>query len=88
MAKNRNPIAELAEIIKANPGCVAIVDNDDWTLYKSNPYADGAEPEDLQLADADSHGDRTAGGYGEGNCYGGDLLQALARIVGIKVESV
>jgi len=28
------------------------------------------------------------GGYGSGNCYGGDILQALAKIVGIKVESV
>lgn len=28
------------------------------------------------------------GGYGSGNCYGGDILQALAKIVGVKVESV
>ena len=28
------------------------------------------------------------GGYGSGNLYGGDLLQALAQIVGVKIESV
>jgi len=28
------------------------------------------------------------GGYGSGNCYGGDILQALAAIVGVRVESV
>jgi hypothetical protein len=27
-------------------------------------------------------------GYGSGNCYGGDILQALAKIVGVKIESV
>jgi hypothetical protein len=28
------------------------------------------------------------GGYGSGSCYGGDILQALAQIVGIKIRSV
>jgi hypothetical protein len=28
------------------------------------------------------------GGYGSGNCYGGDILQALAKIVGMRIESV
>lgn len=83
----------LAEIIQANPGCVAIVDNDQWTLYKSDPF--GAEPytdemiEALELASSEDDlvplGDN---GYGSGNCYGGDILQALAKIVGMRVQSV
>lgn len=84
----------LPEIIKANPGCVAIIDNDCWSLYKKHP---DTAPDDydkwlkanLLASDGDEFkpplGD---GGYGSGNCYGGDLLQALAVIVGMKVESV
>jgi hypothetical protein len=82
----------LAEIIKANPGCVAIVDNDCWTLYISDPNEgpDDQDPDDLELAsDSDTFdpplGD---GGYGSGSNYGGDLLQALAQIVGMRVGSV
>lgn len=89
---------DLVKIIKANPGCVAIIDNDCWHLYRKHPYEDGPEEESPnreawekanELAcDSDDlveHGD---GGYGSGNCYGGDILQALAKIVGVKVESV
>jgi hypothetical protein len=91
----------LAEIIKANPGCVAIVDNDGWTLHRlhpsKNPFPYSKAPNDyeeweegnLLASDSDAFdpplGD---GGYGSGCSYGGDLLQALAQIVGVKVESV
>lgn len=86
----------LAEIIKANPGCVAVVDNDAWQLYKADPASAPQDPkgydkwlEENELAtDADEFEPLGDGGYGSGNCYGGDLLQALAQIVGIKVESV
>lgn len=84
---------DLAEIIKQNPGCVAIVDNDHWTLYKQHPYGG---PDDVdedewmkanELANADDV--KSIGeGYGSGRCYGGDILQALAQIVGIQVEGV
>ena len=63
---------DLVKIIKENPGCKAIVDNDCWWIQNK----DGTE---LVCSD---------GGYGSGNCYGGDILQALAKIVGMKVESV
>lgn len=85
---------DLAQIIKDNPGCFAIVDNDCWTLYKSEPpeTEDGDEYDrwlsaNELAADGEviSLGD---GGYGSGNCYGGDLLQALAKIVGMKIQSV
>lgn len=82
---------DLVEIIKANPGCVAIVDNDCWWLYRKE-YATLDEvtqqkADELELAN-DSDVLPRGDGYGSGNCYGGDLLQALAVIVGIKVESV
>lgn len=70
---------DLVEIIKANPGCVATIDNDCWWL------CDAEGNELCTDSDIKSLGD---GGYGSGHCYGGDILQALAQIVGIKVESV
>lgn len=71
---------DLVEIIKANPGCVVTVDNDDWWITS----ADGKELVEAS-EDIVPRGD---GGYGSGCCYGGDVLQALAEIVGIKVQSV
>ena len=87
MPKNKGK--DLAKIIQANPGCVAIVDNDCWTLYSRDPSSldEDEDAEKYELANSDDVmpvGD----GYGSGNCYGGDILQALAKIVGIKVESV
>lgn len=84
---------DLVEIIKANPGCVAVVDNDSWTLHKVDPSSLPDEPSDEELeanelaceSDIKPLGD---GGYGSGNCYGGDILQALAVIAGVKVVSV
>jgi hypothetical protein len=92
---------DLAQIIRDNPGCVAIVDNDCWTLHKvhpdQNPHEDDEDDKEgvkyyaweaantlAEDGDVLPVGD----GYGSGNCYGGDLLRALAKIVGIKVESV
>lgn len=88
----------LVEVIKANPGCIAIVDNDGWQLWKTDPEGPDAPTDDddafeawerqnLLASDGDVEelGD---GGYGSGNCYGGDILQALAAIVGIEVRSV
>lgn len=86
---------DLTEIIKQNPGAVAIVDNDCWTLYREHPHnaPDGdaefeAWEKDNLLAQEGDVIPRGDGGYGSGSCYGGDILQALAEIVGIKIESV
>ena len=87
----------LVQIIKDDPGCRAIIDNDCWTLYKSLPKSLETMTEDERYdyfmnselihsdGDFEPLGD---GGYGSGNHYGGDILQALAVIVGITVESV
>lgn len=89
----------LVEIIKQNPGCIAEIDNDCWTLRKNTPQPEDygkwtwdAQDEwyaDQVLASSnDSFDPLGDGGYGSGNCYGGDILQALAAIVGITVQSV
>lgn len=85
----------LVETIKANPGCVALVDNDCWQLFKKHPDTFDGEDDDYDdwIAENEIANDGSIepigdDGYGSGHCYGGDLLQALAAIVGIKVESV
>ncbi len=66
---------DLVQIIRDNPGSVAWVDNDSWTLY--------AADRETFLAD-----DRDVQSLGGPNAYGSDLLEALAVIAGIKVERV
>ncbi|MCC4240402.1 hypothetical protein [Thalassospira povalilytica] len=86
---------DLAEVIRNNPGCIATIDNDDWWLMKAPPKPisemTDAEHDDWQetgmLATA-GEVKPVGSGYGSGHCYGGDLLQALAQICGVKVESV
>ena len=93
---SKKGLKDLAQIIRDNPGCYAEVDNDCWTLYKSDPAAAG-EFDSYEAQEAWLEANRLAqdgevvelgGGYGSGCCYGGDILQALAKIVGITVESV
>lgn len=88
---------DLVQIIKDNPGCTAIIDNDCWQLVKTNdPPEDSKnwtfEEEDewyeaQKLASSNDDIVERGSGYGSGNCYGGDILQALAEIVGLKIES-
>lgn len=83
----------LVQIIKDNPGCVAIIDNDCWSLHIKEIASD-EEYDNIDfvnaniLADSDDDIIFLGDGYGSGNCYGGDILQALAKIVGITVRSV
>ena len=74
---------DLVQIIRDNPGGVFIVDND-WWEYRSASH----KPEEDPLAQCGQVSELGDGGYGSGDCYGGDILQALAVIVGVKVESV
>jgi hypothetical protein len=90
---------DLVQIIRDNPGCVAVIDNDCWWLYREHPDMNPHNYEhetsayekwekDNELA-SDGEVKRLGdGGYGSGSCYGGDILQALAIIVGMEVESV
>jgi len=87
---------DLVQIISDNPGCVAIIDNDSWCLRKDPPLPPDFDKwswdeqnkwnNQQELAHSDEEL-KPLGGFG-GGCYGGDILQALANIVGIRVESV
>ncbi len=86
---------DLVRIIRDNPGCIATIDNDMWWLYKAppKPVEDMSwdEYDDWQedgLLAKEGEVNPLGTGYGSGGRYGGDILQALAVIVGIKVESV
>lgn len=88
---------DLVKIIRDNPGCVAVIDNDCWYLYREHPdnnpidenHAVAWERWDKNnLLARDGEVKSLGDGYGSGSCYGGDVLQALAAIVGVKVESV
>lgn len=90
---------DLAQIIRDNPGCVAVIDNDSWTLRKDTPQPDDFDNWTYQKQDEWERSQELASSddtlkpfknetYQEGSCYGGDILLALAEIVGIKVESV
>ena len=77
----------LSEIIKENPNATAIIDNDCWVLVSDKLDEDGERIEIIS-SDSDNFIVNDDGGYGSGNCYGGDILQALAEIVGLNIESV
>ncbi len=79
------PKKDLVQIIRDNPGCIAVIDNDCWWLYRDEDHRDSGDDPLAEDGAVKQLGD---GGYGSGNCYGGDILQALAVIVGIKIESV
>lgn len=90
MSKKKNlTIEDLAGIIQQNPGCHVVVDNDFWALFDKEEDSETDIPNAVLLADSrDMDFAVCDRGYGSGNCYGGDILQALALIQGIRVESV
>lgn len=86
---------DLVQIIKDNPGCTLILDNDSWQLTKGDPEPDGfddwtyeAEVEWLDSQQLACDRDKFANGRHGQICYGRGVLEALADIVGIKVEDV
>lgn len=90
-------IAQLAEIIRKNPNCLVTVDNDYWWIDKqSRAEYPGSEDDDEAFAAWDAQNRLVCAdditeyhnGYGSGSSYGGDVLQALALLQGIRVESV
>lgn len=89
---------DLVQIIRDNSGCIAVIDNDGWTLKKDTPYPDDFDKWDWEqqenwqeaqeiASSADRIKPMGMESYQEGGCYGGDILIACAIIAGIKVES-
>lgn len=97
MAKKRLSVADLAELIRVNPNAVFTVDNDCWWMDRESydqapdddddPDAYDRWEKNNRICSSDDMG-YTGNGYGSGSTYGGDILQALALIVGVTVESV
>lgn len=86
---------DLVQLIRDNPGAVFTVDNDCWNMKPPPPKpvlemtdAEWDAWSDTRLADDRDVITIGDGGYGSGCSYGGDILQALAVIVGVKIESV
>jgi hypothetical protein len=77
-------------------GLYGHIDNDHWVLLKAEPPDFESWDEEQQSKWSDSCELVSAGevinlgdgGWGSGCCYGGDILQALAIIVGINIQSV
>ncbi len=84
---------DLIQLIKDNPQAVFEIDNDYWVMYQSDPstWPDECTDEWMESQEIARSGEVIElgdGGYGSGNCYGGDILQALAKIVGVNIRSV
>lgn len=75
---------DLVQIIRDNPGCIAVIDNDCWWIHADEK---ARENDEILVSDSDDFKPLGDGGQ-PGHLYGGDILQALAQIVGVKVESV
>jgi hypothetical protein len=98
--KSRGNLVDIikAELAAGSKLC-AEIDNDCWTLRREgvpddfDKWTDEAKEiwhDTQEVINSDDNFEiECDGGYGSGNCYGGDLLQAFAQIIGnIKVESV
>lgn len=88
---------DLIQIIRDNPGAIARIDNDNWTLMGPETEeeraaweaGDNDRAEDMMDARelASSDDEFTNPDHG-GICYGEGLLYALGELAGIKVEGV
>lgn len=86
---------DLVQIIKDNPGCVVLVDNDSWSIERRPQTPEGFDEwpslaqdewwEKQVIARSDDKFTHPEHGA---NCYGEGVLNALADIVGIHIEGV
>ena len=83
-------MSNLAQIIRDNPGCAAVVSSKFWILYKATEYCPINEP-DLALTE----GNVLATSSDTYRCADGDrvlgpqsLIEALGEIVGIEIRGV
>ena len=89
-------IQELANIIQSNPGCVAIIDNDNWSIYSQRWFAETRDGIDCSKGDEWYYDrlkedERLVDSYDisdGGDRYGYSVLLALALTAGIHIENV
>lgn len=84
---------DLVQLIRDNPGAVFTIDNDCWWMKPARPEnaSEAAMDAWFEADPIANDGDVIVlgdGGYGSGCSYGGDVLQALAVLAGVTVESV
>ncbi len=91
----KDELVNLVQVIRDNPGCIATIDNDCWWINPAPPKpTEEMDDEEFEqwhgniIAHSDGIIPLGDDGYGSGRCYGGDILQALAMIVGIEIRSV
>lgn len=72
---------DLVAIIRANPGCTVVLDNDCWWIYAAP--ANPSEQDEPREVARSSDFDRSVS-----HVYGQGVLDALAVIQGITVEGV
>lgn len=70
---------DLVQLIRDNPNAIFTIDNDCWWMNSESGEELASDGQVIELGD---------GGYGSGHLYGGDVLQALAKIAGVNIESV
>jgi hypothetical protein len=83
---------KLAKTIQAHPRCVAVIDNDCWSLYRIDPYAlsdllDVEFPSDDDWEAREQAEEANIIALGGGN-YGSELLEAMAHILDITLLDV
>lgn len=87
MAKKKK---DLVQIIKDNPGCVAMVDNDEWTIWSSPPKPENEmsydEYDDWMLSSELCRDGEHKEFSSRDSLDGFGILMALAEIVGMKIK--
>lgn len=83
----------LVDVLRENPECIVTIDNDCWWITrespKNNPFdVDGDYRKHVAWDDANHLANDDTHPYGHGGPYGGDILVALAEIVGIELRRV
>ena len=68
---------DIVRLILANPGCVAVIDNDEWWIQD--------ESEEVIISSGEI---KRNSKNSRGHLYGRDILDALAAEVGLKVSDV
>ena len=87
-------IKKLSGIIKDNPGCTIRIDNDGWEIFDQELYDKYDFPErddhwdEIVLADSSDYAHCWVNGWGDASCYGAAVLEALAYLQKVNVESV
>lgn len=77
---------EALDIIKANPGCIAVLDNDCWSIERPQPAHWDAMSDDEKDIWLEEEGTLISSLDVDECDYGGGLVEVLALEFGLKCE--